>query len=90
MGTMTTDPLTAAELAALEAEHTPAVVPPCPVCGSARVLIDNDALEYRCAVARSGGGDYAHQVQSRWYQPRTDPRILRLVAEVRAHRGETP
>jgi len=88
---MTPAPLTAAELAALEAEHTPQVPPPCPVCGAARVESSPDW--WWCPAARlhiPATLESGHFQKGCCKTPRTDPRILRLIAEVRASRGKTP
>jgi len=88
---MTPAPLTAAELAALEAECAPREVPPCPVCKAERILIAG--TYYRCPnTPEEYGGMHpgnAHFTFGQWQAPRTDPRILRLIAEVRARREET-
>ena len=81
-----TDPLTAAELAALESEHTPADVPCCP--------FPLYRVAWRCAVSeRTGHGEWSFSRDSvqAWvdYGNREWPALRHWVEEC-ALRGETP
>lgn len=96
---MSFEPLTDAELAALEDRYKDYDVPPCRVCGgklSIGSLGGGRNTVWSCADREKTpdnrglmGEWYVHYGESKWIAPSEgDSRVLRLVAEVRARRSE--